>query len=56
VWPPLTTVRQPIQYFAERAVRFLVENHRAEGPHYEVVAHQLIVRESTAPPNKFRPT
>jgi LacI family transcriptional regulator len=54
VWPPLTTVRQPIQYFAERAVHLLVENHRDEAPHYEAVAHELIVRESTAPPNKFR--
>jgi LacI family transcriptional regulator len=54
VWPPLTTVRQPIQYFAERAVRLLAENHRDDAPHYEAVAHQLIVRESTAPPNKFR--
>jgi LacI family transcriptional regulator len=56
VWPPLTTIRQPIQFFAERAVHRLFEedgqaNLRA---HYETVAHELIVRESTAPPNRFR--
>jgi LacI family transcriptional regulator len=54
VWPPLTTVRQPIQDLAERAVRLLLDSQPGEAPHYDVVAHQLIVRESTAPPNKFR--
>ena len=56
IWPPLTTVRQPIQFFAERAVRRLLDlqtDPDAE-PSYEAVAHQLVVRESTAPPNKFR--
>lgn len=52
VWPPLTTIRQPIQYFAERAVHLLFEAEA--GCQYEAVEHQLIVRESTAPPNKFR--
>jgi LacI family transcriptional regulator len=55
VWPPLTTVRQPIQFLAERAVRLLLEakNGHSE-PRHEIVPHELIVRESTAPPNKFR--
>ena len=52
VWPPLTTVRQPIQYFAERAVHLLVDAHA--GAQFEAVEHRLVVRESTAPPNKFR--
>jgi LacI family transcriptional regulator len=51
VWPPLTTVRQPIQFLAERAVHLLFDESTV---HYEAIDHQLIVRESTAPPNKFR--
>ena len=49
IWPPLTTIRQPIQYFAERAVHMLFESqgeHEAD-VHYETIEHQLIVREST---------
>jgi LacI family transcriptional regulator len=52
VWPPLTTVRQPIKLLAERAVHLLFEMDSA--PHYECAAHELVVRESTAGPNKFR--
>jgi LacI family transcriptional regulator len=56
VWPPLTTVRQPIQFLAERAVHRLFEMKSDPGaePSYEVVAHELIVRESTGAPNPFR--
>ena len=54
VWPPLTTVRQPIKYFTERAVHLLFEDQVNGGTQSEVVAHQVIVRESTAPPNRFR--
>ena len=53
VWPPLTTVRLPIKFFAERAVHLLFEDQGLAG-HYEPIAHQLIVRDSTAAPNKFR--
>ena len=52
VWPPLTTVRQPIKFLAERAVHLLFEIDSA--PHYECVEHELVVRESTSGPNKFR--
>jgi LacI family transcriptional regulator len=52
VWPPLTTVRQPIKFFAERAVHLLFE--AGDAARYETVPHELIVRESTAPPNRFR--
>src|SRR4051812_6084613 len=51
VWPPLTTVRQPIKYLAERAVHLLFEIDPA--PHYECVDHELVVRESTSTPNRF---
>ena len=54
VWPPLTTVRQPIKFFAERAVHLLFESDGDSATRYETVPHELIVRESTAPPNKFR--
>jgi LacI family transcriptional regulator len=56
VWPPLTTVRQPIKFIAERAVQMLFEGP-GEGDgavHYEVIPHELVVRESTAAPNPFR--
>ncbi|MEO7257467.1 MAG: LacI family DNA-binding transcriptional regulator [Sphingomicrobium sp.] len=51
IWPPLTTVRQPIQYFAERAVHMLFDGQGQQNlaAHYETIEHQLIVRESTAP-------
>jgi LacI family transcriptional regulator len=54
IWPPLTTVRQPIKFFAERAVHILAESQEDAAPHYEQVEHELIIRESTAPPNKFQ--
>jgi LacI family transcriptional regulator len=49
IWPPLTTVRQPIRYFAEHAVHILAENH-LNVLRNELLPHELIVRESTAPP------
>lgn len=57
VWPPLTTIRQPIQFFGERAVQMLADSSRQANaePQFEVVDHRLVVRESTAAPNRFRP-
>jgi len=52
VWPPLTTVRQPIKFLAERAVHLLFE--AGPEPAYECIDYELVVRESTAGPNKFR--
>jgi LacI family transcriptional regulator len=56
IWPPLTTVRQPIQFLAERAVHRLFElkSDPAAEPRYEVVPHELVVRQSSAPPNRFQ--
>jgi LacI family transcriptional regulator len=54
VWPPLTTIRQPIKGLAERAIHLLSELAAAGLVNRETVAHELVVRESTAPPNKFR--
>lgn len=50
IWPPLTTVRQPIKDIAERAVHILVERPEDDEPPFEPLAHELIVRESTAAP------
>jgi len=52
MWPPLTTVRQPIKFLAERAVHMLFEIDPT--PHHEWVEHELVVRESTSGPNRFR--
>jgi LacI family transcriptional regulator len=56
VWPELTTVRQPISAMAEAALELLLADlrgrrsgatrHSAE----RVLEHELIVRESSAPP------
>lgn len=54
VWPPLTTVRQPIKFIAERAVQMLFEGQGEEAVHYDVIPHELVVRESTAAANPFR--
>ncbi|PVX31443.1 LacI family DNA-binding transcriptional regulator [Sphingomonas pokkalii] len=53
MWPELTTVRQPIAAMAEAALTMLLEALRpgvqSEAAE-QVLAHQLIVRESCAPP------
>jgi len=54
VWPPLTTIRQPIKDLTERAVYLLVENRTNDGIHYDALPFELIVRESTAPPPEAR--
>jgi LacI family transcriptional regulator len=51
VWPPLTTIRQPIKDFTERAVHLLVENHSSE-IRFELLPFELVVRESSAPPSR----
>ena len=55
IWPELTTVRQPIGNMADaaidillRAIRRKPEDHRVVVDH--VMAHQLVVRDSVAPP------
>ena len=49
VWPPLTTIRQPIKDLSERAVHLLVENQANGEPRYDPLPFELIVRESTSP-------
>lgn len=45
LWPPLTTVRQPIKEMAERAAALLFD--RAE-PGLRLLPHEVVMRESTA--------
>jgi LacI family transcriptional regulator len=53
VWPPLTTIRQPIKDLAERAVHLLVQSpSNGGGVQYDALPFELIVRESTSPPGE----
>lgn len=47
LWPPLTTVRQPVRRLAELAIDLLL--HPKGEPHRRV-PHELVLRESSAPP------
>jgi LacI family transcriptional regulator len=50
VWPRLTTCRQPISEMAEEAISILVSNSQGKGAFEKTFTHELVVRESTAPP------
>lgn len=50
VWPPLTTIRQPIKDLAERAVHLLIDSQLNGSIRYDVLLFALIVRESTSSP------
>jgi LacI family transcriptional regulator len=52
VWPPLTTVRQPIKDLTEQAVQLLVSNGTNDAVHFEMLPFELVIRESTAPPKE----
>lgn len=49
VWPPLTTIRQPIQSYGERAVEMLDQPATQNGRTHAPVPFELVIRESTAP-------
>jgi LacI family transcriptional regulator len=49
VWPPLTTIRQPIKDLSERAVHLLIEKSNGD-IHYDALPFELVVRESTSSP------
>ncbi len=57
VWPELTTIRQPIASMAEAALDLLIleirrrRNGVSSSPIDQLVAHELIVRESAAEPS-----
>ncbi|MDE2182526.1 MAG: LacI family DNA-binding transcriptional regulator [Alphaproteobacteria bacterium] len=51
VWPRLTTCRQPIREMAEAAVAMLIQKSSDEASFERHLDHELVVRESTAPPS-----
>lgn len=54
VWPPLTTIHQPVRRIGQRAVELLIAQlgaHTLE-PHFEQVLHRLVERSSTAAPKR----
>ncbi len=53
VWPPLTTIRQPIRALAHAAADLLLSDADAPVEHREI-AYELIVRGSTAAPGASR--
>ena len=52
IWPPLTTVHQPLKTMGYRAVEMIVERVKAGGtpqlPRFEAIAHRVVIRESAA--------
>jgi LacI family transcriptional regulator len=54
VWPPLTTIRQPIKDLTERAVHLLMENQSTDGVQHDDLPFELIVRESSTKPPHAR--
>jgi LacI family transcriptional regulator len=53
VWPPLTTIRQPIKDLAEKAVHLLIESRSGDEIDYTCLPFELVVRESTSPPRQI---
>lgn len=49
VWPPLTTIHQPLRRIGERAVQLMCEliDGGETQPRREIVAHDLVVRDSS---------
>ena len=53
VWPPLTTVRQPMAAMARMAVEMLIglgKNEAGADDLHRVLPHELVVRDSTSAP------
>ena len=52
MWPPLTTVRQPIREMADRAARLLIGRLRGKEDCEELVTFgcEIVIRDSTAGP------
>lgn len=52
VWPPLTTIHQPLRRMGARAVERLVEmvgEERGAMPGREIIGHSLVLRDSSVP-------
>lgn len=50
VWPPLTTIRQPVSAMAAEAARILIEGQRGDPNRHVAMTYTLIVRQSTGTP------
>lgn len=50
VWPPLTTIRQPVREMAKRAAESLMGPNKHAEPEDHVLAFELVIRTSTGPP------
>lgn len=54
IWPPLTTIHQPIRRIAARAVERLIEallrGQSSGAPGFDMIDHHLVLRESVASP------
>ena len=50
VWPPLTTIRQPVRELAFTATDILLRGE--DGVEHQRLGHDLIIRDSTAPPKE----
>jgi LacI family repressor for deo operon, udp, cdd, tsx, nupC, and nupG len=52
--PPLTTIAQPMRAIGEGTVRLLLQilSDDSVAPPSATLPHRLVVRESTAPPNR----
>lgn len=54
IWPPLTTIHQPIRRIAARAVERLIEvllrGQGSGAAEFDMIDHHLVLRESVAPP------
>ena len=56
VWPPLTTIRQPVEDMAYRAMDMLLAVLRGEAEGGDVLlAHELLIRRSSGPPRAEPP-
>jgi len=51
VWPALTTVRQPVRALADAATDLLLSPPDVDAPQHRQLAHELVVRGSSAPPS-----
>ncbi len=56
IWPPLTTVHQPLRTMGQRAAESLFASingtaYPAERPLFDLIAHRLVLRESTVAAN-----
>lgn len=54
IWPPLTTVHQPIREMGQRAVDLVTEQLKSTGEafrEFELLPHEVVVRQSTGAPS-----